>query len=128
MSKIRKIKQKNIKSKLRNSIIAILIVLTIVSIWLIPPMLKLIEARGENARLKKELVACEKSNKDLKKLIANLKTDEYIEVEERKQSGYIKQGEVAYTVIQKRTKEKEKKQVEEPNLWEKTVTYFKGIF
>ncbi len=128
MSKIRKIKQKNIKSKLRNSIIAILIVLTIVSIWLIPPMLKLIEARGENARLKKELVACEKSNKDLKKLIANLKTDEYIEVEARKKLGYIKQGEVAYTVIQKRTKEKEKKQVEEPNLWEKTVTYFKGIF
>ena len=128
MAKVRSIKKKSKKTKdIRKKLVIALAGFILLSLWMSPATLKLVEAKKANDKLHKELKQAKKNNSKLKKRIGKLHSDDYIELEARKQLGYIKPGQKAYLVIPKKTVEKKRK-VKEKSWLENTLDYLKEKF
>jgi cell division protein FtsB len=127
MAKVRNIKKSKSK-QLKGKIAALLIVVALIVAWMAPATIKMMSAKRENALLKKELSQIERENKGLKKLIKKLHTNEYVELEARKQLGYIKKGEKAYIVIPKNVKVKKKKLPKKSSWWDNMLKGFSKLF
>ncbi len=87
-------KYRNLKRRLRISIIVFLCLLSYAGVTFWNQMAKLDEAKSQAAELDKKLAEKQKTNEDIRREIIRMNTPEYLEQKIAKELHYVKQGEV----------------------------------
>jgi cell division protein FtsB len=127
-AKVYKINPRKVAKLRLERLAVVLIIFSLVFLWMTAPTLKLIKERSLNGTLKQQLKARLFTNKDLLSDIQKLKKPSYIEFKARKDLGLVKEGEIQYYVLTKKTKLKTKLKKTSKNWWGKFSDFLEFTF